>query len=135
MVIAKGEQYGKLGKLLASTMISGEKYISKQVEKDPSMLWYQRLDHIGENGLMTLTSIKMVDGIPSCSMGFGFCEHCLHEKQNWVSFESMGGRAKGILDLIHSNVFGPTPIASFGKSRHYISFTDDYSIYVWIYLL
>ncbi|XP_061374233.1 uncharacterized protein LOC133316493 [Gastrolobium bilobum] len=49
-------------------------------------------------------------------MGFGFCKHCLQGKQNRVSFDSIRGRAEGILDLIHSDVFGPTPVASHRKS-------------------
>ena len=68
-------------------------------------------------------------------MGFGFCEHCLYGKQNRVNFKFTAIRATGVLDLIHSDLFGETPEASLGKSRYYISFVDDFSRYAWVYFI
>ena len=39
------------------------------------------------------------------------------------------------LKLIQSEVFGPVPIPSLGKSMYYVSFIDDFSRYTWIYFL
>jgi len=38
------------------------------------------------------------------------------------------------MELIYSDVWGPAP-SSFGRYSYYVSFIDDYSKYVWIYLL
>jgi hypothetical protein len=38
------------------------------------------------------------------------------------------------LDLIFSDVWGATP-DSVGRNKYYVSFIDDHSKYVWIYLL
>ena len=38
-------------------------------------------------------------------------------------------------DLIHSNVWGPSPIATKGGSRYYVSFIDDHTRYCWVDLM
>jgi hypothetical protein len=99
------------------------------------MLWHQRLGHIGEKGLRTLHSKGMVEGMSNCTLDFDLCEHCIYGKQNRVRFPSGATRAKGILELIHSDVFGPVPVPSLGKSVYYVSFIDDFSRNTWIYFL
>jgi hypothetical protein len=49
----------------------------------------------------------MVEGISNFSLDIDFCEHCLYGKQNRVRFPSGATRAEGILQLVHSDVFGP----------------------------
>jgi transposase InsO family protein len=56
-------------------------------------------------------------------------------KHNRVRFPSSATREKGILELIHSDVFGPVPIPSVGKFVYYVSFIDDSSRYTSIYFL
>lgn len=41
----------------------------------------------------------------------------------------------GILDYVHSDLWGPSPTISYGGSSYFVSFIDDYSRKVWIYLL
>ena len=48
------------------------------------------------------------------------------KKKNRVRFASGATRAKGILELIHSDVFGPVPIPSLEKYVYYVSFIDDF---------
>ena len=42
---------------------------------------------------------------------------------------------KCILYYFHSDVWGPSPIVSYGGSSYFVTFIDDYSRKVWIYLL
>jgi hypothetical protein len=99
------------------------------------MPWYQRLKHIGEKGLRTLQGKGMVEGMFNCTLDFDFCEHCIYDKQNRVRFPSGATREKGVLVLIHSNVFGPVHVPSLGKFVYYVSFIDDFSRNIWIYFL
>jgi hypothetical protein len=41
----------------------------------------------------------------------------------------------GIFDLIHSDVWGHSPINSIGGSRYFVVFVDDYSRYSWVFLM
>ena len=69
------------------------------------------------------------------SLDFDFYEHCVYGKHNWVRFPSDAMRAEGILQLVHSDVFGPVSIPSLEKSMYYASFIDDFSRKTWIYFL
>eukprot|EP00253_Pinus_taeda_P004235 PITA_04235 len=57
------------------------------------------------------------------------------ENGNRVSFPSGGKRTKQILELVHSDVFGPVKVPSLGKLVYYVSFIDDFSRNTWIYFL
>jgi hypothetical protein len=98
-------------------------------------LWHQRLGHIEEKGLRLLHGKGMVEGMSNCSLDFDFCEHCLYGKENQVRFPSSAMRAEGILQLVHSDVFGPMSVPSLEKSMYYVSFIDDFSRKTWIYFL
>jgi hypothetical protein len=146
MVLMRGVRCGNLYKLLRSTYTNGcNSYVvleqtnkedkTNTVHKKKTMLWHQRLGHIGEKGLRTLHGKGMVEGMPNCTLDFDLCEHCIYGKQNQVRFPSSATRAKGILELIHSDVFGPVHVLSLGKSVYYVSFIDDFSRCTWIYFL
>jgi hypothetical protein len=77
----------------------------------------------------------MVEGMYNYSLDFYFCEYCVYENQNQVIFPSGATRAEGILQLVHSDVFGPVSVPSLGKSVYYVSFIDDFSRNTWIYFL
>jgi hypothetical protein len=97
------------------------------------MLWNQRLGHIREKGLRLLHCKGMVEGMSNFSLDFYFCEHCPYGKQNQVRFPSGATREKGILHLVHSDVFGPVSVPSLGKYVYYVSFIDELSMNTWIY--
>jgi hypothetical protein len=99
------------------------------------MLWHQRLGHIGEKGIQLLNSKRMVEGISNFSLNFDFCEHYRYGKQNQVRIPSGATRVEGILQLLHSDFFGPVSVPSLGKSMYYVSFIDDFSRNTWINFL
>ena len=39
------------------------------------------------------------------------------------------------LELVHTDLWGPSSVASLGGSRYYITFIDDLSRKVWVYFL
>jgi len=72
-------------------------------------------------------------GTNSCKLEF--CEHCVLGKQTRVKFGSAIHDTKGILDYVHSDVWGPTKIAFLGGMHYFVTFVDDYSRKVWVYLM
>jgi hypothetical protein len=66
----------------------------------------------------------MVKGFHECGLKVNFCEHCICGKQSWVWFPSGVTRENGILELVHSDVFGPVTVPSLGGSMYYVSFID-----------
>jgi hypothetical protein len=146
MVLMRGVRCGTLYKLLGRTYTNGcnssvvleqknEGDKTNTVPEKKTMLWHQRLGHIGEKGLRTLHGKGMIEGMSYCTLDFDFCENCIYGKHNRVRFPSGATRAKGILELIHSDVFGPVLVPSLGKSVYYVSFIDDFSRNTWIYFL
>ena len=83
-----GLQIGTLYKLQGSTIIDGcNSYVVPEsgaeilgVSGEKTMLWHQRLVHIGEKGLWILHGNGMVEGMSNSSLDFVFCEHCVYGK-------------------------------------------------------
>ena len=59
---------------------------------------------------------------------------CQFGKQTALPFNNTVSHALSSFDLIHSNVWGPSPISTLGGSRYFVIFVDDFSRYTWIYL-
>ena len=97
-------------------------------------LWHYRLGHMSEKGMkMLLSKGKLLE---LKSIDFDMCESYILGKQKMVSFLKTSRTPKAEkLELVHTNLWGPSPVASFGSSRYYITFIDDSSIKVWVYFL
>ncbi|KAE8676976.1 Vesicle-associated protein 4-1 [Hibiscus syriacus] len=66
----------------------------------------------------------------------GLCEDCIFGKQKKVSFAKIGKTPKAErLELIHTDVWGPSPVPSLAGSLHYVTFIDDSTRKVWVYFL
>ena len=101
MVLMWGIRIGTLYKLLGKTNDSScNQVVHPKTDEilscvaDSTMLWHQKLGHIGKKGLRAMHRKHMVEGIPNCSFEFDFCEHCIYCKQNHVSFPSKAIREK-----------------------------------------
>jgi len=82
-----------------------------------------------------LKNKNLVEGLTDCNLDFDFCEHCIYGKQNHVHFNLSSHKSCGVLDVIHSKVFGPIDVPSIGNSTYYVSFIDDYSRKTWVYFI
>ena len=92
----------------------GKDDITVTASGENTMLRHQILGHIREKGLRALQGKGMVEGMTDCTLDSDFYEHFIYGKQNRVRFSSGATRAKGILELIHSDVFGLVHVPSLG---------------------
>jgi hypothetical protein len=87
-------------------------------------LWHQRLGHMSEKGLKVLVDRK---SLPSLKfLNLNFYKYCVFGKQCRQKFKTRRHISKGILDYIHSYVWGPSLTVSFGGSSYFVTFIDDY---------
>jgi hypothetical protein len=101
---------------------------------NPNELWHTRYAHINYQSLPFLR--KMVEGIPELKCTHeGICKGCALGKNIKKPFPSSNNRSKETLDIIHSDVCGPMPVKSLGGALYYVTFIDDYSRKMWLYLL
>jgi transposase InsO family protein len=84
-------------------------------------------------GLKVLVDCKSLPSLKSLNLNL--CKYCVFGKQCRQKFKTRGHISKGVLDYIHSDVWGQSPIVYFGGSSYYVTFIDDYSIKDWVYLL
>ncbi|KAH9726030.1 retrovirus-related pol polyprotein from transposon RE1 [Citrus sinensis] len=63
------------------------------------------------------------------------CEACQMGKSHKLHFSSIEIKTTKALELIHTDLWGPSPIPSREGYTYYISFVDDFSRYTWIYPL
>ena len=83
-------------------------------------LWHQRLAHVNLKQLHQL--VECSDGNP---LRYG----------NQPHYPLKTIRSKEKLELVHTDVCGPMQTQSFGGSRYFITFTDDYLCYCYTYFL
>ena len=66
---------------------------------------------------------------------FPVYESCLEGKMTKRPFNAKGRRAQDLLELVHSDICGPMSTYAKGGYEYFITFTDDYSRYGYVYLM
>jgi len=88
-----------------------------------SELWHRRLAHIHYKALPVVS--KVVSGLPELKDRGGVCKGCAKGKNVKNPFPGSDSRAKGILEIIHSDVCGPMTTSSLSGYVYYVTFIDD----------
>ncbi|GKA93037.1 retrotransposon protein, putative, ty1-copia subclass [Tanacetum coccineum] len=100
---------------------------------DSTLLWHCRLGHISKkcieklqhDGLLNSTNIK----------SFEKCVSCMSGKMAQKPYSHQAEWAKDLLGLIHTDVCCPFRIVSRQGANYFITFTEDFSRYGYVYLL
>jgi len=118
LVVIRGKKRGSLYMIANEDMVAVTKVVNNSTQ------WHQRLGHMSEKGMKLmvakgkLSSLKYVD--------VGACEHCIFGKQKKVSFSRARKTPKvEKLELVHTDVWGPTLVKSIGNLRYYVTFIDE----------
>ncbi|KAL4326131.1 hypothetical protein GQ457_11G022160 [Hibiscus cannabinus] len=105
----------------------------KTNDSNQTYLWHCRLGHISERRISKLHKDGLLD--PFVFEQLDVCESCLLGKMTKTPFSGKGERASDLLGLIHSDVCGPMNTQARGGYQYFITFTDDFSRYGYIYLM
>jgi uncharacterized protein (DUF1919 family) len=81
------------------------------------------------------TTISSCNIIDSTSISNSFCKHCVFGKMSQLTFSNSCIHATKPFQLVHSDVWWPTPITSINGTRYYVSFIDDFSKFTWFFPL
>jgi transposase InsO family protein len=101
---------------------------------------HARLGHLHSAGMKQLLSDKMADGLVISSDGpqpdLSMCRGCIQGKSHRAPFPSASEhRATQLLELVHSDVAGPFSERTFNGFRFFVTFIDDFTRYVAVYLM
>ncbi|MCO5559842.1 hypothetical protein L7F22_013446 [Adiantum nelumboides] len=84
-----------------------------------------------------MQSQELVTGLPVFKVADmqKVCEGCQFGKQAKASFPHDKHVSRNVLELVHSDVWGPANIASMGGCTFYVTFIDDHTHKVWVYFM
>nr|GFA37909.1 hypothetical protein [Tanacetum cinerariifolium] len=104
-----------------------------KLDLDSALLWHCRLGHISKKRIEKLQH----DGLLNSSdlTAFENCVSCMSRKMARKPYTHQVERARDLLGLIHTNVCGPFKIMSKKGASYFVTFTDDFSRYGYVYLL
>ncbi|PKU77483.1 Retrovirus-related Pol polyprotein from transposon TNT 1-94 [Dendrobium catenatum] len=96
-----------------------------------SATWHQRLGHPSTSTLRLLSPVLST----SISSVSSHCNACSKAKCTRLPFPLSTTSTNQCLELIHNDVWGPSPSLSMQSYRFYVVFIDDFSRYSWVYPL
>ena len=101
------------------------------VKEKELWLWHHQLGHPS----FTYMKHLFPDLFSQLKIFYFQCETCILAKSHRVSFPLHLNKKDTPFALIHSNVWGPSPITSVNSFRWFVLFVDDYTRMTWLYLL
>ena len=100
------------------------------------LLWHHRLGHPSSRilystlkNVFSSLSLSMIDEV--CSS----CEYCISAKMHRFHLNKTPMVTTLILEIVHSDVWGPSPITSLLGFNYYVIFVDDQTCFTWLFLL
>ncbi|KAL3513312.1 hypothetical protein ACH5RR_026029 [Cinchona calisaya] len=98
---------------------------------DDHWLWHRRLCHFNMGLIENLAKKELVRGLPKLKfLKNKICDACQFGKKVKISFKPKNCVSTSkLLELLHSNLFGPTQHVSLGGCKYTFVIVDDYSRY------
>lgn len=107
--------------------------LKRKRDVNQTYMWHLKLGHINLERLNRLVKDGPLDFLQI--EPYPICEPCLQGKMTKIPFLGKGIRAAGVLELIHIDVCGPINHMARGGFYYFITFTDDFSRYGYLYLM
>ena len=106
-------------------------------EDTKESIWHRRFGHLGVKNLERLAKDQLVEGFDyNPKKNQTLCEPCIRGKQHRTPFPNAGGeRSDELLGVVHSDVCGKIEEKSLSGAEYFITFIDDKSRHVWVYMM
>nr|GEZ98531.1 hypothetical protein [Tanacetum cinerariifolium] len=124
-VVLSGTRRANCVYSLDGHVVTGELNASVEEKDSLAQVWHKRLGHISEAGLQVLEKQGLF-GKKSLDK-LDFYENCVLEKSHRVSVGVGMHTTQGVIDYVHSDLWGPSQVESLGGKRYFLSIVDDYS--------
>ena len=96
-------------------------------------LWHSCLGHVSFSHLKSLASTGALGKLQTHDISY--CCECKLAKVLALPFNQSSFVSSSPFGLIHSNVWGSSPIPTKDGSQCYVSFIDDHTLYCWDHLM
>ena len=129
-----GESISLADKNVVPTISAEKAFAATGVSAD---IWHRRFGHMGADNMRKIINGNYVNGLVySDKKLFSFCRPCVEGKTHVLPFPKVSyHRSTCIMDMIHTDIFGPVATPSIGHSKYIVTFIDDYSRFVWVRFL
>jgi len=97
-------------------------------------VWHARLSHVSHS-IISLLNKKRQLCVTSLLPILTIYSSCQLAKSHRLAFQHNDKRASHVLDFIHCDLWGPSPISSNLGCKYYVIFVDDHSRFTWLYPL
>ncbi|KAF7151058.1 hypothetical protein RHSIM_Rhsim02G0101600 [Rhododendron simsii] len=101
----------------------------------PLDCWHRRLGHPHARVLHQVLKSQALPFSANKQCTATICHACQLGKSSRLTLSSTGNKSVAPLDLIFSDVWGPSPFLSSDGHKYFVIFLDDFSKYIWYYPL
>jgi hypothetical protein len=128
------EGSGKLIVIVART--SSNIYVLSEIgnemccleKEDESWLWHRRMAHIHFDNLIKVSRKEVVREMPQITKPTNtLCKHCQQGKQTKTKFKSKEYSTKRPLEIVHTDLVGPTTTKGLKCEKSFMLLVDDYT--------
>ena len=103
---------------------------------DESWLWHGRLGHLNFDNLVKISKREAIRDLPKIVKPHNsVCKHCQHGKQTRASFKIKEHMTSHPLEIIHTDLCGPTITKSLQGDHYFMLLIDDYTRMTWVAFL
>jgi GAG-pre-integrase domain len=130
-VIANGKRNEDLYRLeQGSSILDVKAYFTGNPEMK-MILWHHRLGHMSFSDLERI----FPDLFKKYSRSELVCDACEFAKHTRTTYPSLDSRSLKCFDIIYSDVWGPSRVASSSDFHWFVTFIDYYSRVTWLFLM
>jgi hypothetical protein len=97
-------------------------------KEDESWLWHRIMGHMHFDNLVKVNKREAVREIPQITKPTNtLCKHCQQGKQTKTRFKSKEYSTTKPLEIVHTNLVGPTTTKGLKGERYFMLLVDDYT--------